>query len=132
MLVDMHSARVYGSKSRYGDTPRSDPLGGPLLVEDFPSEGRRATFVLGEVPEAVKTASRVRRTLARMAARAFGGHQEGEDKQAIAERLFASDEMAFPTESWNWYVTVEIGGPARSPTRQFLTGSLAGLSPAKA
>jgi hypothetical protein len=90
-------------------------MGGPLLLEGFPSEGRTATFALGEVPEAVKVAWRMRRIFGRMALRALGEHQPREDEQAVAEELFASEETAFPTESWNWYITVEVSESADVP-----------------
>jgi hypothetical protein len=42
--------RIYGTNDQFGENPRTNPLGEPISIADFPREEDRALVWLGEVP----------------------------------------------------------------------------------
>ncbi len=48
---------MYGSKSRYGEELRADPLGRPIIISDYPGSGDQTLVHLGTLPEWVLDAN---------------------------------------------------------------------------
>lgn len=120
MKVTLQAVRVYGSDSRYGDVPRTSPLDGPLVMENFPALGERTQVLLGVAPEFVLQATRVRRALGRLSLDALVGDVPATNTERI-ERLEqyvveAAEASDLPSASeFEWFITfvvereVEVG-----------------------
>jgi hypothetical protein len=100
--------RVYGSNNRYGDEPRSDPLGEPLVAEDFPTKGDRAMAWLGSVPDWLPPAYQRRRAIGSALLMRQFTLTEGETlDDLIRDRLEREAGNAFDQRAWYVALAVE-------------------------
>ncbi|MDP9354961.1 MAG: hypothetical protein M3Q71_09700 [Chloroflexota bacterium] len=113
MKVTLQAVRVYGSASRYGDTARTSPLDGPLVMNDFPLVGERTWLLLGVAPESIFQAMKVRRALGRLGLDSLLGSVPATMAEKI-ERLEqyvaeAADAGDFPSASkFEWFITFAV------------------------
>jgi hypothetical protein len=106
MIVTLQAVRVYGSKSQYGDIPRSFPSESPFIVPDFPRSGERGLVYLGEIPTEILQASRVRWAIGRkMSGVVFSSFERD---IAIDEILKDVEAYPFKVTDNNWYVVLII------------------------
>lgn len=109
MRITLQAARVYGSESQYGPTPRLCPGSGSIALDGYPERGERSWILLGAPPESILGADRVRRAIGRVAL--AGGFGKAPDPRAqrdmlIEQALEGQDAQA--AQEPNWYVTVVV------------------------
>ena len=51
MRVRLKFERVYGTSSKFGESPRESPPGSPIALDDYPLAGERLTVLLGQPVE---------------------------------------------------------------------------------
>lgn len=109
MDVSVSAVRVYGSQDQYGEQPRTGIPDEPLVLADFPVPGHVTAVYLGEIPQWLVEAYRVRKAGGILTLlKAFGGEHRDEETDEVLQRLVASEETRLHCEDWNWYVTLEL------------------------
>ena len=109
MRITLQAARVYGSKSQYGPTPRLCPGSGPIALDGYPAPPERSWILLGAPPESILRADRVRRAIGWVSLP--GGFGKAADPGAQRDMLIEQaleGEDAQPAREPNWYVTVVV------------------------
>ena len=109
MRITLQAARVYGSESQYGPTPRRCPGSGPIALDGYPAPPERSWILLGAPPESILRADRVRRPIGRVSlAGGFGGAADpGAQRDMLIEQALEGED-AQPAREPNWYVTVVV------------------------
>ena len=95
----MQSVRVYGSNNRYGAEPQQNPLGKPIIVEDFPALSETTQVLLGESPTNIWEAHRRKTAVANIILNMTFGRsitisEEYTFDNAIADQM--KNEVAVP------------------------------------
>jgi hypothetical protein len=112
VILKMHSVRVYGSNSSYGQEANQNPIGGSIALNDFPSDGERSEVLLGEAPRLMFDAHRRKTALANTILNMTFGRsititEEYTLEDAIRDQL--RNEIAVPpVKEYPWYVTISI------------------------
>jgi hypothetical protein len=112
LVLKMQSVRVYGSNSRYGTEPQQNPLGEPLIVEDFPSTGEAIQVLLGESPKNIFEAHRRKTAVANIVlnmnfGRSITISEEYTFDDAINEQLRSKVGVPQP-QIYAWYITILV------------------------
>jgi len=88
MDVSVSTIRVYGSQDQYGEQPRTGILDEPFVLADFPAPGHVIAVYLGEIPQWLVEAYRVRRAGGILALlKGFGGEHRDEKTDEVLQRL---------------------------------------------
>lgn len=109
MQVRLRFDRVYGTKSQYGDKPRDQPTGSPIVLSDYPLPGERTTIHLGSpVVELYRTRELARKGGFTIVRRNVIKEHLTEEQEA-EEMLAALDGVPDgEVTAWNWYISIVI------------------------
>jgi len=116
MRVRLRFERVYGTASQYGENPRESPSGSPIVLDNYPLPGERATIYLGRPVEELYRTYEVARKGGWMLVRRNVTREhvtDAEEAEAIEEARVAMEQAReeSPHDShtrWNWYITIVI------------------------
>jgi hypothetical protein len=109
MRVRLRFERVYGTISRYGENPRESPPGSPIILDDYPLPGERATIYLGEPVEELYRTYQVASAGAFILVRRNVLHEDiTEADEAAALQQAQTEPLGNDLARWNWYITIVI------------------------
>lgn len=109
MQVTLVAARVYGTQSHYGEQPRVDPLGGPIIIPNFPAPGERSYVQLGAPIDWLPRANRVSRAIGVVAMTGYINPSTGSyGDVAVEEVISGGDLSSWSADDYGWYVTFLI------------------------
>lgn len=119
MRVRLRFERIYGTMSRYGDKPRESPPGSPIVLDDYPLPGERATIYLGQPVEELYRSYQLARVGGFMLVRQNALHENiTEAQEAEALREARAEPLKDDLTQWNWYITIVIDRTLEVPDSQ--------------
>jgi len=110
LKVTIQSVRIFGSKHQYGPNPRSNPIGKPLTIPEYPSRGCITKLILGEFPKSISEAYSVKQAIG-MAVfeKVFVTPNNTKiDSDQLIRKIINKRDKQFPVNNRNWYITVAI------------------------
>jgi hypothetical protein len=119
MEIRLRFERVYGTSSQYGKKPRETPPGSPIILENYPQPGERATIYLGGPVEDLYRTYQIARA---------GGFTLVK-RRVLQENLTEADERELLQKAqtapldhnlthWDWYITIVIERTIEVPDSQ--------------
>src|ERR1051325_533530 len=119
MRIRLRFERIYGSISRYGETPREAPHGSPIILDDYPLSGERMTIYIGEPVEDLYRTYNVARAGGFTLVKQSVSHEpmtDTEEQEKLQQALI--EPLPDNLSRWNWYITIVIERIVEVPETQ--------------
>jgi hypothetical protein len=112
VALKVRVVRIYGTDDQFGDDPRTNPLGEPVALPNFPRTGDRGLVWLGEVPPEVASAEQRRAAIGTALMRRIAKKSDRERPfgDLVQEAEDEQHDVRLPLHFtlYDWYLTLAV------------------------